>query len=161
MIDIKETSLRFTSLSFRQATKYLVIHHTGGNAGDDYSAAELHAMHLGQGWSGIGYHLVIRKNGAIERGRPLWTKGAHSIPGNGNSIGIHLCGNFEWEEPTEFQIESLAMLCADLCSKYHLEPHEAIIGHRDQDVTACPGQTLYDLLPVIRGKTIWYQHQGV
>ncbi|MDU4962483.1 MAG: peptidoglycan recognition family protein [Sporomusaceae bacterium] len=156
MIAIKEVNLLFKSLSLRPATDFLVVHHTGGRAGDDYSSAELHAMHLGQGWSGIGYHLVIRKDGGVERGRPIWAKGAHSIPGNSNSIGIHLCGNFELETPTEAQIESLAMLCCHLCSVYSLGPYEAIIGHRDQDATACPGQELYRLLPVIRGKAVWY-----
>ncbi|MDU4960214.1 MAG: peptidoglycan recognition family protein [Sporomusaceae bacterium] len=160
MINIKATNLQFDSLSARQSTRYLVVHHTGGNAGDDYSAAELHAMHQRLGWAGVGYHLIIRKDGSIEAGRPLWSRGAHSVPGNHNSIGIHVCGNFELESPTSAQIESLSMLCADLCLSYGLEPHEAIVGHRDQDATACPGQALYDLLPVIRGKAIWYQQHG-
>ncbi|MBP9550733.1 MAG: hypothetical protein KBE34_02250, partial [Veillonella sp.] len=29
------------------------------------------------GWAGIGYHFVIRKDGTIERGRPLSVVGAH------------------------------------------------------------------------------------
>lgn len=82
------------------------------------------------------------------------------MPGNGNSIGIHVCGNFKLEKPTEVQMESLSMLCGDLCTTYGLEPHAAIVGHRDQDITACPGRELYDLLPVIRGKAIWYQQRA-
>lgn len=159
MVTIKEVDLSFNSLSIRPTTDYLVIHHTGGNEGDDYSAAELHAMHLDQGWSGIGYHLVIRKDGSIERGRPVWAKGAHSLPGNHNSIGIHVCGNFELETPTEAQTESLAVLCCELCQTYDLVPDDTIIGHRDQDITACPGRELYNLLPVIRGKAVWYLEQ--
>lgn len=157
---INQSNLTFNSLAVKPATSYLVIHHTGGNAGDDFSAAELHRMHLNQGWSGVGYHFVIRKNGKIESGRPEWAKGAHSIPGNSNSIGIHICGNFELEQPTAAQIEAVSHLCADLCTKYGLEPHLAIVGHRDQDATACPGRNLYSLLPTIRGKAIWYQQNG-
>lgn len=156
-----ETNLTFTqSPAERQATNYLTVHHTGGNAGDDHDAARLHSMHQrDNGWIGIGYHFVIRKDGAIERGRPVWAKGAHSVPGNGNSIGIHVCGNFDLEQATPAQIESLSLLCGSLCTDYSLEPSVAIVGHRDQDATDCPGQNLYDLLPVIRGKAIWYQQQ--
>lgn len=110
--------------------------------------------------AGIGYHLVIRKNGTIERGRPIWSKGAHSIPGNDSSIGIHVCGNFELEAPTNAQVEALSELCGDLCTEYGLEPHVAIVGHRDQDATDCPGSNLYSLLPIIRGKAIWYQQNS-
>ncbi|EGO64171.1 N-acetylmuramoyl-L-alanine amidase [Acetonema longum] len=149
MVHIIETNLNFASMLARDSTRRLIIHHTGGSAGDDFSAKELHIIHGGQGWAGIGYHLVIRKDGSVERGRPIWARGAHSVSGNHDSIGIHVCGNFELEETPIAQVESLFGVCADLCRQYGLAPAD-IIGHRDQDATACPGQELYALLPQIR-----------
>ena len=130
--------------------QYLVVHHTGGNAGDDYSAAQIHQMHQNRGWAGIGYHYVIRKNGQVEQGRPEYLKGSHTYGYNGVSLGVHVGGNFEEEEPTRAQIESLILLMTAKCREYGL-PATAIKGHRDLDANLCPGESLYrSLAEVIR-----------
>ena len=161
--------LDFASLTSRYTTDKIVIHHTGttdsqGNyIDDDLSALEIHEMHKKMGWSGIGYHFVIRKNGSIEIGRPLWTQAAHAQGENWHTVGIHVCGNFEVAYPTEEQIESLSYLVGWVAEKYDLEcTSEHIVGHKDLMATACPGQNLYDILHTIRGKAIWYaqNYQG-
>ena len=70
--------LDFKYLEPRDVTDQIVIHHTGNPTDDDLSAEEIHESHLAQGWSGIGYHFVIRKDGTIELGRPMDTIGAHA-----------------------------------------------------------------------------------
>lgn len=154
---IEETNLDFRSLSAREDTDLIVIHHTGNPYDDDLSAEEIHESHQALGWSGIGYHYVIRKNGTIERGRPEWAVGAHAQGHNWNSIGIHLCGNFEYAEPTHAQIEQLSYLVGYLCDEYDLVcDANHVKGHRDLMATACPGENLYNILPTIRGKANWY-----
>lgn len=157
---IIETDLDFSSLSARDDTDLIVVHHTGNPYDDDLSAEEIHESHQSLGWSGIGYHFVIRKNGDIERGRPEWAVGAHAQGFNWNSIGIHLCGNFEYAEPTAQQIESASYLIGYLCDEYGLTPDkDHVKGHCDLMPTACPGENLYNILQTIRGKAIWYmQH---
>ena len=161
--------LDFTSLTHRYTTDKIVIHHTGsadwqGNyIDDDLSAEEIHEMHQNMGWAGIGYHFVIRKDGSIELGRPLWTQGAHAQGENWHTVGIHCCGNFEIAYPTPEQIESLSYLVGWVAEKYDLEcTKEYVIGHCDLMPTACPGRNLYGILQTIRGKAIWYQqnYQG-
>lgn len=155
--NVKEYDLDFTTLYARDDTDMIVIHHTGNPYDDDLSAEQIHTSHLMQGWSGIGYHYVVRKDGTIEEGRPEWAVGAHAQGYNWNSVGIHLCGNFELAEPTQAQIESASYLIGYLCDKYCLIPTaETVKGHRDLMPTACPGQNLYDMLQTIRGKAIWY-----
>ena len=156
-VNIKDMGLSFVELSKRMATDQIVIHHTGNPYDDDLSAEEIHASHRAQGWAGIGYHYVIRKDGTVEAGRPHWTVGAHAYRENGHTIGIHVCGNFELAEPTGAQIEALAMLLANLCTDYGLPiDDDHVVGHRDLMATACPGTNLYVLLPEIRGKGNWY-----
>ena len=136
-MQIQETSLRFNgSLNKRKSTKRAIIHHS---ASPDVPASTIHGWHLGQKWAGIGYHFVIRANGAIERGRPEWAIGSHSGPaGNGDSIGIVLTGNFETGKPTAAQMESLVWLLKEyLPGKYGLLQ---VIGHKDVMATACPGR---------------------
>jgi len=156
-VNIRETGLTFGALSNRTATDMIVIHHTGNPYDDDLSAEEIHASHRAQGWAGIGYHYVVRKNGTVEAGRPHWTVGAHAYGENNHTIGIHVCGNFEIAEPTDAQIESLAMLIATVCEDYGL-PIDAqrIVGHRDLMATACPGANLYACMSDVIGKANWY-----
>ena len=152
----EDYDLDFTSLSQRYATDMIVIHHTGNPTDDDLSAEQIHQMHLNQGWSGIGYHYVIRKNGQVEIGRPDWAIGAHAYGENSHTLGVHVCGNFEIGEPTEYQIESLAYLLGWLCDEYRLDPATDIVAHRDLMPTACCGENLYNMLDTIRGKARWY-----
>ena len=148
--------LEFNSLSERYVTDMIVVHHTGNPSDDDLSAEDIHEMHQNQGWAGIGYHYVIRKNGQIEQGRPEWAVGSHAYGENWHSIGIHVSGNFEEAEPTEYQIESLAYLIGWLCEEYDLDPSVAVVGHRDLMATACPGENLYEMLNTVVGKAHWY-----
>lgn len=156
--NIKDYQLDFDNLSERNETNLVVVHHTGNPTDDDMSAEEIHASHQSQGWSGIGYHFVIRKNGQIEKGRPIWAIGAHAYGRNSDTIGIHVSGNFEEVYPTKYQIESLAYLIGWLCEKYDLDVHKDVVGHRDLMATACPGEGLYEQLETVKGKAIWYQN---
>ena len=149
--------LDFTNLSERDVTNFIVIHHTGGAAGDDFSAEEIHDLHCHQGWAGCGYHFIVRKNGNIEIGRPVWAIGSHAYGFNAQSIGIHIGGNFEEEEPTAAQIESAAMLIAELCVEYDLPiDREHVLGHYQLNATACPGKNVIAILDDIVGKANWY-----
>lgn len=152
-LDIVETQYEFDGpLLPRSWTDTIVIHHVGVPSGE-VSAQSIHNSHLGNGWLGIGYHYVIHKDGTIERGRPLMTEGAHAYAHNDHTVGINLTGNFEWEEPTEEQLESLVELLTSLCRIFHLPADDStIVGHEDLNSTACPGWNLYVLLPEIRNE---------
>ncbi|WP_110954953.1 peptidoglycan recognition protein family protein [Anaerosinus massiliensis] len=155
---IKETNLKFTqALQNRYKTNLIVIHHVGGTD-LDVSSEEIHKWHLANGWAGIGYHYVIRKDGTIERGRPRDAIGAHSYNYNKTSIGINLVGNFEIATPTSQQLESAGCLCAELCRIYGFLPNKTTIrGHKDLNHdTLCPGKNLYSQLKIIRRKAFIY-----
>lgn len=156
--NIIDYGLVFDPLADREFTDLIVIHHTGNPEDDDLSAEEIHESHQNKGWAGIGYHYVIRKDGTIEQGRPIETIGAHAYGENWHTIGIHVCGNFELAEPTDEQIESLAVLVAWIADKYCLEINsDTVLAHRDLMPTDCCGTNLYNKLDTVRGKAIWYQ----
>ena len=162
MLDIVETGLEFTSLSERSYTDMIVIHHTG-SPDMDASAEQIHGWHLGNGWAGIGYHYVIRKDGTIERGRPEWAIGSHAYGENSHTIGIHLSGDFSAVEPTTEQIDRCGALVADICERYGIPFDRAhIVGHGELMSTDCPGDNLQALLDdgTIVGKAIFYYNQS-
>lgn len=161
--EIVETRLTFSApLKARQPTRYFVIHHVGRIPASlrvqDIDAAMIHSWHQARGWSGIGYHYIIRPDGTIERGRPRQMQGAHDEGENSCTIGICVVGNFGALPPTPLQVDSLCALLADLCDIYGLRPEDqgTIAGHRDNEPletpTECPGDELYALLPSIRSR---------
>lgn len=166
-IDIIPSNLEFKEMNVRSETNRIILHHLGivdaeGNVYNrDMTAEEIHQEHLNNGWSGIGYHFIVHKDGTIEQGRPEEYVGSHAEGSNWDSIGIVVAGTFmDGYEPTDAQIESTAKLCAYICNKYGLDIENGtetqfIFGHRDVCATECPGD-LYSYIPEIKGKTIWY-----
>lgn len=146
---VRQTNLDFRSLTNRSRTDAVIIHHIG-NTDADVSAETVHQWHLANGWSGIGYHFLIRKDGTIEQGRPMGTIGAHCYGQNNHTIGINIVGNFEIAEPTDAQMDSAQRLVAAVCRYYGILPGpRTIFGHRDYNATACPGANLYARLTEI------------
>ena len=121
-------------LEKRSRTSYIVLHHSAASVS---SATDIDRWHKNNGYSGIGYHFVIRKNGEIYEGRPIDTVGAHCLGYNSNSVGICFEGNFETEKPTDKQIKSGYELINYIKGIY---PNISVKGHRDLYATACPGK---------------------
>ena len=128
----------------RRTTDMIVIHHTA--SASDITVDDIHQMHLGNGWTGIGYHVVIYPDGTAHEGRPIDATGAHCYDFNSHSVGVNLVGNFEEYAPTEAQVATWKEVLLWLRDKYGgIE----IGGHREYNATACPGQHLADRLPGI------------
>ena len=158
-VAVRQTHLTFGALENRLVTDCIVVHHIGMPNNDDVSAETVHEWHLNQGWAGIGYHFLIRKDGTIEQGRPLGTVGAHVYGENRHTVGINLAGNFELGDPTEAQTAAAARLIASLCTVYQLDPRwqGPVKGHRDLNATACPGRSLYAQLPdIVQQARLYY-----
>jgi N-acetyl-anhydromuramyl-L-alanine amidase AmpD len=95
-----------------------------------------------RGWSDIGYHYVIRRDGTVEHGRDVLEVGAHVQGFNHNSIGICLVGGVDAAGHSEHnftsqQMDSLFSLVSVLQNRW---PTAVVQGHRDfPDVTKdCP-----------------------
>lgn len=98
-------------------------------------AKEINQWHVrDRGWLMIGYHFVIKRDGTIERGRPLSIPGAHVVGHNQHSVGICMIGGTKADGKTpennfnEAQFASLKALLIELREKY---PNAKIVGHRD------------------------------
>ncbi len=120
--------------------KQLIIHCSATPASLDIGAYDIRQMHKKQGWSDIGYHYVIRRNGKVETGRDLdkdgdidEETGAHAFGWNANSIGICLVGgiNSKGQGEANFTKEQMIALAAFLVAKREEYPGALVIGHRD------------------------------
>lgn len=122
-------------MTIRKATKHIVLHCSATRANQDVGAKEIRAWHRARGWSDIGYHYVIRRNGTVERGRqPDNSIGAHVEGHNSNTLGICLVGGLNnrtgapEDNFTPAQHQALADLIKRLLPRF---PGATILGHRD------------------------------
>ena len=133
---IIETNWNWKSgLSRRAKTNVIVLHHAAAHT---CTAQQIDNWHKGNGWSGIGYHFFIRKDGSIYRGRPEWAVGAHASGRNSDTIGVCVEGNYEEEKTMpQTQKNSVKEILRYLKGKY---PKAELKGHRDVGATGCPGK---------------------
>ena len=133
-MNIIETYLKFGTLSKRSSTTRILIHHA---AAAKMTVEQVHSVHKGNGWPGIGYHFYVRKDGSIYRGRPEDCVGAHASGSNSDSLGICFEGNFENELMSSVQKEAGKWLVAYLKKKYSITK---VQKHSYVNATACPGK---------------------
>lgn len=145
-MNINETNLKFKNLTARSKTVRAILHHS---AGPKASAEDIHRWHLANGWSGAGYHFLVRKDGSVYRLRPEWAVGAHATGSNSDSIGICFEGNFMTETMPTAQKQAGKELVAWVKKKYGLTKVQA---HRDVQATGCPG-TNFPFSEIANGST--------
>ena len=121
----------------------IILHMAYTRPSQDVGVDTIRDWHVsGNGWSDIGYHFVIRRNGCIEDGRPLHRPGAHVKNHNSDSIGICLSGGRKEKADapdcnfTRAQWDALMHLVTELKADY---PEAKVRGHRDYSGRACPG----------------------
>jgi N-acetylmuramoyl-L-alanine amidase. len=80
------------TLKKRQKTDYIVIHCSKTSQTEDIGINELKAKFIDEGWSDIGYHYVIRRDGTLEEGREVESVGGHLFGWDSVCLGICLVG---------------------------------------------------------------------
>ena len=116
-----------------ESVEYIIVHCADTPDDRDVDATDIHLWHKDRGFDGIGYHAVIKRDGDIEAGRPLYWDGAHAVGHNHHSIGICLVGRDRFSEEQMTSLESLI----EEIHKTH--PKAKVVGHRDLDPRkTCP-----------------------
>lgn len=134
-MQIIETNLPTNgSFSRRNKTDEIILHHAEASHA---SVEEVNRWHLERGWTGIGYHFYIRKDGKVYRGRPEWAVGAHAQGHNSRAIGICCEGSYMVETMPQAQLDALKALIRAMMAKY---PGAKLLRHKDVNSTDCPGR---------------------
>lgn len=126
----------------------ITVHCSASQIGRYLTVNELRKFHTdpppkGRGWSDVGYHFIIRTDGAVDEGRPLTVQGAHVAGHNKDNIGICLIGGINRKgEPVnnfnEVQFHVLYALIRELCQNYGIS-YADVCGHTDLNPNkACP-----------------------
>ena len=126
--------------SKRRVTE-IIVHCSATPEGKDYTVNDIRRWHKQQGWSDIGYHYVIYRNGHIEPGRDVDISGAHCDGHNSHSIGVCYIGGVARDGKTAKDTRTLAQKAALLSllkDLRELYPGAKIYGHRDFAHKDCP-----------------------
>lgn len=119
----------------------IIVHCSATKTSHDIGVDEIRKWHVqGNGWSDIGYHFVIRRDGTVENGRDLEIMGAHCKGHNSDSIGICVVGGLDKTGEAEFnfmpeQLAELRRIIVDLKKEY---PESTLHGHNEFSSKACP-----------------------
>lgn len=112
----------------------IVVHCSATREGKDYTVNDIDKWHRQRGFSKIGYHFVVYRDGSIHNGRSIEEIGAHVKGYNANSIGICYIGGLTADGKsakdtrTPQQKEALRELITKLKKQF---PNAKVCGHRD------------------------------
>ena len=121
-----------------QAINKIIIHCSASQDDDakDIGVAEIRRDHVNRnGWNDIGYHYVIRRNGAVEIGRKELVRGAHCKGYNEGSIGICLVGTKHFNQ---IQITKLAALYNDIYKRHGVSYNNVYCHYQFNKHKTCP-----------------------
>ncbi len=127
------------------------------------------------GWCDVGYQFLVDRFGTIYEGRAgaltRAVMGAQSSGFNSDTFGVSIIGDFSTERPSAASVTAVDSVIQWQLGKYGINPASnvtltsagnskypagrvvtlpAVMGHRDNGLTACPGDGLYALLPTFR-----------
>lgn len=118
-----------------RAVDRVFLHCSASDRPEHDNVATMRAWHLERGWSDVGYHFFIRKDGTVEDGRSVEITPAAQGGNNTGTIAICLHGLAE-ENFTADQYRSVIDLCTEISTAYR--NMITIHGHCEVSAKACP-----------------------
>lgn len=146
--------------STRRRITEIIVHCTATADGKDFTVKEIRQWHTmpvskgGRGWSDIGYHYVIYRDGRILSGRDPNISGAHCLDHNTQSLGIAYVGGLDAQGKipkdtrTDAQRKSMLALLRRLLA---MHPGAKVYGHCELASKACPSFNPDTLRDELRG----------
>lgn len=125
----------------KRSINEIIVHCSATKEGQDFTVADITRWHKQRGFTTIGYHYVVYRDGSVHVGRDVNVSGAHCTGHNTHSVGICYIGGLSAmsgtpkDTRTPEQKASMLKLLRQLRSLY---PTAKIRGHRDFAKKACP-----------------------
>ena len=133
-----------------QTINSITVHHEGTffdttkqDPKDFILKIQKYGMGKQKNWADVPYHYFIDMDGLVYQGRSDSVMGeSTTVEDVSGQLQIALLGNFEQQEPTTRQLNTLINFLIQLCDKYNLKASKIKI-HKELSNTQCPGKNLY------------------
>jgi len=118
-----------------------IVHWSATFLDQDVDADWIHGVHINRGFSGCGYHVIIKRDGTLQRGRPLNRGGAHDINNNRNFLGFCFIGGinetsrrakkpyWRYAGPESLTIQQFAAYDKLMRTFHKVFPYGQVAGH--------------------------------
>ena len=122
--------------------RYFLVHYHGGRVRDQHGVEvprNIEAIHLANGWAGIGYNFAVDLDGTVYEGRG-WDGVGSQCPGfNRSGVGVYVAVGGD-QVPTQAALRSVRALRDELVG---LRGGAGVreMGHKDGVATSCPGRS--------------------
>ena len=120
----------------------IIVHCSATPEGKDYTVEDITRWHKQRGFSTIGYHYVIYRDGSVHNGRDVDVAGAHCAGHNSYTIGVCYIGGCDkgGKKPKDTRTDAQKFALLDLLVKLkEMYPNAKIYGHNYFDKgKACP-----------------------
>ena len=121
-------------------SRRVILHCSATTPSQDVDVEWCRRIHVDErGWSDVGYHYFIKRDGTVQFGRPLNKAGAHT-KGHNNSIGICYAGGLSPDhKPSDTMTSEQELAFLDLwhCLNRVFGPL-SLHGHNEYANKACP-----------------------
>ncbi len=119
----------------RRRVNRVFLHCSASDVPAHDNVATIRRWHLARGFSDIGYHFFIHKNGKISKGRNIEKTPAAQRKNNTGTIAICLHGLIK-EKFTQAQYKAVRELCSTINNAYF--KNISFHGHKEVSAKACP-----------------------
>jgi N-acetylmuramoyl-L-alanine amidase len=121
------------SLILKHKRHTSIMHVSATKMSQDFTFEDCKRYHISKGWSDIGYHFYIEKDGSIHKGRPLARNGAHVRGFNKGTIGICTEGGLNEQGAPSDTMNEMQRLSVEglLLTLKEGNPKMKVAGHRD------------------------------
>lgn len=136
----RPTANGMTIRKTKRNIKEIIVHCSATPEGRNISVEQIRQWHLQRGFSDVGYHYIVYRDGSVHIGRDVDIAGAHCTGHNTISIGVCYIGGCDGhmtpkDTRTPAQAKALRELLTDLKEVY---PKARIHSHKDFANKACP-----------------------
>ena len=111
------------------------IHCSASDRPEHDNVATMRDWHKARGWSDVGYHYFIRKDGTLERGRSTELTPAAQAGHNTGTLAVCLHG-LDKAKFTVAQFSTLSAMCREINTAY--DGKITFHGHNEVAAKACP-----------------------
>lgn len=115
--------------------KKIIIHCSDSDLPEHDDVEVIRAWHKQRGFSNVGYHYYVKKDGTIQEGRPIGCIGAHCTTQNVVSVGVCLGGKHDFPPA---QMIGARKIVENLMMRYHIPRSEVYPHNHFNHNKTCP-----------------------